>query len=200
MKKIDKIIIGTNNNGKFKEISHLLPKKINKISPKELNLPSPKETGNSFEENSKIKAKFFSEQVNMICISDDSGLEIDLLSGEPGIFSSRWAGPTNNFNLAIDKVFRKLNDIDPGWSSKNNISARFFCSLTVYWPNGKLIHSKGEVKGNITNIKRGNNGFGYDPIFVPKGYNQTFGEMDPNLKYKIDHRIKAYLKICKIFN
>ena len=105
MKKIKKIIIGTHNQGKFKEISNLLPSYIKRISPKELNLPSPKETGSSFTENSKLKAQFFSEKSKLSCISDDSGLEIDLLSGAPGIHSSRWAGSNNDFNLAMDKVF-----------------------------------------------------------------------------------------------
>ena len=118
MKKIKEILIGTNNQGKFREIEDLLPKKINKFSPKKLNIPTPEENGNSFDENSKIKAKFFSKKTNMICISDDSGLEIDLLSGAPGIFSSRWAGRKNNFNLAIKKIYQELNKKDVNWKKK----------------------------------------------------------------------------------
>ena len=200
MEKIKKIIIGTHNQGKFEEISNLLPPYIKKISPKELNLSSPEETGASFKENSKLKAQFFSKSSNLICISDDSGLEIDLLSGAPGIYSSRWAGSNNDFNLAMDKVFEELTKKDPNWIKKKEISARFICCLTVYWPKGKLITSEGIIHGNISSIKRGVNGFGYDPIFLPKNYKQTFGEMEKKLKYKIDHRAKAYLKICKIFN
>ena len=200
MKKIKKIIIGTHNQGKFKEISNLLPSYIKKISPKELNLSSPEETGSSFRENSKLKAQFFSEKSNLICISDDSGLEIDLLTGAPGIHSSRWAGSNNDFNLAIDKVFEELTKKDPNWTKRENISARFVCCLTVCWPKGKLISSEGIIYGNISDTKRGKNGFGYDPIFLPKNYKQTFGEMENKLKYKIDHRAKAYSKICKIFN
>ena len=200
MKKIKKIIIGTHNQGKFKEISNLLPSYIKKISPKELNLSSPEETGSSFRENSKLKAQFFSEKSNLICISDDSGLEIDLLSGAPGIHSSRWAGSNNDFNLAMDKVFAELTKKDPNWIKRKEITARFICCLTVYWPKGKLIMSEGIIDGNISSTKRGTNGFGYDPIFLPKNYEQTFGEMGKKLKYKIDHRAKAYLKIGKIFN
>ena len=200
MEKIKKIIIGTHNQGKFKEISNLLPSYIKKISPKELNLSSPEETGSSFRENSKLKAQFFSEKSNLICISDDSGLEIDLLSGAPGIHSSRWAGSNNDFNLAMDKVFVELTKKDPNWIKRKEITARFICYLTVYWPKGKLIMSEGIIDGNISSTKRGTNGFGYDPIFLPKNYEQTFGEMEKKLKYKIDHRAKAYLKIGKIFN
>ena len=200
MKKIKKIIIGTHNQGKFTEISNLLPSYIKKISPKELNLSSPEETGSSFRENSKLKAQFFSEKSNLICISDDSGLEIDLLSGAPGIHSSRWAGSNNDFNLAMDKVFAELTKKDPNWIKRKEIIARFICCLTVYWPKGKLIMSEGIIDGNISSTKRGTNGFGYDPIFLPKNYEQTFGEMEKKLKYKIDHRTKAYLKIGKIFN
>ena len=194
MEKIKKIIIGTHNHGKLKEISNLLPSYIKKISPKELNLPSPEEIGSSFRENSKLKAQFFSEKSNLICISDDSGLEIDLLSGAPGIYSSRWAGSNNDFDLAMDKVFKELIKKDPNWFKRKKILARFISCLTVCWPNGKLIMSEGIIDGSISNIKRGTNGFGYDPIFIPKNYKQTFGEMEEKLKYKIDHRAKAFLK------
>jgi len=107
MTKIKKIIVGTNNLGKLKEISGLLPKTIKKYHPKEFNILSPRETGRSFEKNSLIKAKYFSKKTNLICIADDSGLEIDILGGEPGIYSSRWAGKKNNFNIAIKKIYKK---------------------------------------------------------------------------------------------
>jgi len=125
MKKIDKIIVGTHNNGKFKEICDLLPKNITKISPKDLNLPSPSEIGSTFEENSKIKAEYFALKTNLITISDDSGLMIDLLSGAPGIYSSRWAGPTNDFNVAIEKIYNELKKIKFEWSKRKEIVARF---------------------------------------------------------------------------
>ena len=197
MDKIEKIIIGTNNQGKYKEICDLIPDKIKKYSPKELDILSPEETGKSFKENSFIKASYFSKKTNQICLSDDSGLEIDLLEGKPGIYSSRWAGIKNNFDLAIRKVFEKMSHVKKNWQSENN--ARFICCMTLYWPNGKNFFTEGSIKGKISNTKKGKNGFGYDPIFIPDGYEQTFGEMDPKLKMSIDHRFNAFLKLKKFF-
>ncbi len=198
MKKIKKIIIGTNNPGKYKELGDLLPKKIQLLSPKKLKIISPEENGKSFKENSFIKASYFSKKVNEICLSDDSGLEIDLLKGKPGIYSSRWGGRKNNFNLAINKVFQEMTKIKKDW--KNNNRAKFICCLTLFFPNGKFFSSKGIVKGKILNKKKGNKGFGYDPIFVPDGYNETFGQMSSKLKNSIDHRFKAFEKIKFFFN
>ena len=197
MDKIEKIIIGTNNQGKYKEICDLIPDKIKKYSPKELDILSPEETGKSFKENSFIKASYFSKKTNQICLSDDSGLEIDLLEGKPGIYSSRWAGIKNNFDLAIRKVFKEMSQVKKNWQSENN--ARFICCMTLYWPNGKSFFTEGSIKGKISNTKKGKNGFGYDPIFIPDGYEQTFGEMDPKLKMSIDHRFNAFLKLKKFF-
>ena len=198
MDKINEIIIGTNNKGKYKEICDLLPNKLKKYSPKELNILSPLETGKTFKENSFIKASYFSQKTNLICLSDDSGLEINLLNGKPGIYSSRWSGKKNNFDLAIKKVFSEMKNIKKDW--KNQSEARFICCMTLYWPNGNSYSSQGTVKGKISNLKKGKNGFGYDPIFIPDGYNQTFGEMIPKVKMSIDHRFKAFLKIKKFFN
>ena len=111
MSKIKEILIGTNNKGKYREICNLLPNELKKYSPKKFNISSPRETGKSFEENSFIKASYFSKKTNLICLSDDSGLEIDLLKGEPGIYSSRWSGKKNNINSAIKKIFKKMNNI-----------------------------------------------------------------------------------------
>ena len=197
MNKIREILIGTNNEGKYKEICNLLPQKVKKHSLKEFGISSPKEIGKSFEENSLIKASYFSKKTNLICISDDSGLEIDILKGAPGIFSSRWAGKKNNFNLAIKKVFFEMGKIKKNWKNEN--AARFVCCLTIFWPNGTSYSSRGIVQGKISATKKGINGFGYDPIFIPDGYNQTFGEMESKLKMSIDHRFKAFLKIKKFF-
>ena len=197
MKKIRKIIVGTNNNGKYKEICDLLPNVIKKYSPKEFNISSPKEIGKSFEENSIIKASYFSKKTNLICLADDSGLEIDLLKGAPGIYSARWSGVNNNFNEAIKRVFEEMSKIKKDW--KNDNTARFICCLTLFWPDGKSYSSKGTVQGKILTKKKGNKGFGYDPIFVPDGYNKTFGEMKPSLKMSIDHRFKAFIKIKNFF-
>jgi len=197
MGKIKEIIIGTNNEGKYKEICNLLPNKVRKYSPKEFDISSPEETGKTFKENSFLKASYFSKKTNLICLSDDSGLEIDLLSGKPGIYSSRWSGEKNNFDLAIRRVFEEMNNIKENWG--NESTARFVCCMTLYWPNGKSYSTQEIVKGKIANVKKGKNGFGYDPIFIPHGYNQTFGEMASKLKMSIDHRFKAFLKIKNFF-
>ena len=197
-KKKIKIIIGSNNVGKIKEIRDLLPKKIEFYTPKQLNIKSPKETGKTFKENSILKAKFFSQKSQMTCIADDSGLEINMLDGKPGIYSARWGGKKNNFNLAIKKVYRRLNSVDLNWYNKK-VKAKFICALTIYWTNKKYVTSTGVVNGKISKIKKGKNGFGYDPIFIPNGNNLTFGQMAPNIKHKIDHRAKAFRKIKKFF-
>tara|TARA_B100001029_G_scaffold178548_1_gene185580 strand:- start:2830 stop:3432 length:603 start_codon:yes stop_codon:yes gene_type:complete len=197
-KKINKLLIGTNNSGKLREIKDLLPKRTKIFSTKYFKLKSPRENGKTFLQNSLIKAKFFSKKTNMICLADDSGLEIDLLKKKPGIFSSRWGGKNQNFNKAILRVFRELYKKDKKWKVKK-IKARFVCALTIYWPNGKKIKSLGKVEGFISNEKKGKNGFGYDPIFMPKKSKITFGQMKPIKKYKIDHRYNAYKKIKKFF-
>jgi XTP/dITP diphosphohydrolase len=197
-KKIKKILIGTNNAGKLKEIKDLLPKSTKIFSTKDFKLKSPKETGKSFLKNSLIKAKFFSKKTNLICLADDSGLEIDILNGKPGIFSARWGGAKNNFDKAISKVFRELYKKDKNWKLKK-VKARFICALTIYWPNGKIVKSEGKIEGLVSQKKKGKNGFGYDPIFIPLKNKLTFGQMSPSRKYKIDHRFKAFKKIKRFF-
>ena len=197
MNKINEILIGTNNSGKYEEICSLLPDNIKKYSPEKLNIISPEENGKSFEENSFIKASYFSKKTNLICLSDDSGIEIDLLKGMPGIYSSRWSGEKNNFVLAMEKIFKEMNKVNKNWINHN--SARFICCMTLYWPNGKNYVSKGIVTGKISQTKKGKNGFGYDPIFIPNGYKKTFAEMDPKLKMSIDHRSKAFFNIKNFF-
>ena len=197
MNKIKEIIIGTNNNGKYKEICDLLPSHIKKYSPKNFNISSPEENGKNYKENSLIKSSYFSKKTNLICLSDDSGMEVDLLNGAPGIYSSRWAGEKNNFNLAIKKVFEEIYKIKKNW---NKVDAKFICCLTLFWPNNESFSSTGIINGKISNTMKGINGFGYDPIFIPEGYSKTFGEMDFDLKKSIDHRFKAYEKIKNFFN
>ena len=197
-KKILKLVIGSNNQGKIKEIRDLIPNNILFYTPRDFNLQNPKENGKSFSENSFIKAKFFSKKTKMVCLADDSGLEIDILNGAPGIYSARWGGKKNNFNLAINKVYGRLKKIDKNWSKKK-ITARFICALTIYWPNDFFVGVIGKVKGTISKTKKGNNGFGYDPIFIPLNSRLTFGEISFSKKYKIDHRMKAFKKIKKFF-
>ena len=195
-KKILEIFIGSNNPGKIKEIKRLLPKNIKVILPKSFKIKSPSETGTTFKKNSILKAKYFSKKTNKICIADDSGLEINKLNKLPGIYSARWGGKKKDFNLAIHKVFSELKKIDKNWNKKK-IRARFVCALTVYWPNGKTVSRLGKVEGTISASKKGQKGFGYDPIFIPLGKKLTFGQMNPFQKYKIDHRMNAYKKIKK---
>ena len=197
-KKNYNLLIGTNNKGKLREIRSLLPKNIKTYSPKDFNLKSPKENGKTFKENSFLKAKFFSKKTNMVCLADDSGLEIDKLNKSPGIYSARWGGKENNFNVAISRVYKKLNLIDKTWKKKK-IKCRFICSLTLYWPYKKSVSRLGKIEGHVSPLKKGINGFGYDPIFIPSGKKQTFGEMKPSKKYSIDHRIRAFNKIKKFF-
>ena len=198
MKKITKILVGTNNKGKLREINDLLPKNLKIYSPLDFKIKSPVENGKSFEENSLIKAKFFSKKSKMICLSDDSGLEIDILEGDPGIYSARWGGKKGNFTKAIHRVFKELDKKMNNWKNKR-IKARFICALTIYGPNQKVIKSIGKIEGFISNTIKGKNGFGYDPIFIPNGKKITFAEMKPSQKYKIDHRFKAFKKIKKFF-
>ena len=193
-KKISKVLIGTNNRGKLREIANLLPKKVKVFSTKDFNLKSPNETGKTFKSNALIKAKYFSKKTNLICLSDDSGLEIDVLKKKPGIYSARWGGKKSDFNKAMQRVYKELDKKDKEWRTKK-VSARFICALVIYWPNRKKIYSLGKVSGKISKTKKGKNGFGYDPIFIPNGHKRTFAEMSKSYKYKIDHRAKAFKKI-----
>ena len=197
-KKISKILIGTNNRGKLREIANLLPKKVKVFSTKDFNLKSPNETGKTFKSNALIKAKYFSKKTNLICLSDDSGLEIDILKKKPGIYSARWGGKKSDFNKAMQRVYKELDKKDKEWRTKK-VSARFICVLVIYWPNAKKIYSLGKVSGKISKTKKGKNGFGYDPIFIPNGHKRTFAEMSKSYKYKIDHRAKAFKKIKRFF-
>ena len=196
MKKISKLLIGTNNRGKYKEIKDLLPKYIKTHSTSEFNLKSPREDGHTFEENSIIKSKYFSKKTKLICLADDSGLEIDLLDKNPGIYSARWGGKKGDFNRAINRVYRELTKRDKNWKKKK-IRARFICALSISYLDKKITSVLGKVEGHISTTSKGRNGFGYDPIFIPKNKKKTFGEMSPLQKYKIDHRYNAFKKIKK---
>ena len=198
MKKITKILIGTNNSGKLKEIKDLLPKSLKIYSTSDFEIKSPIENGKTFEENSLIKARFFSKKSKMICLSDDSGLEVDVLEGAPGIYSARWGGKKGDFVKAMNRVFKELDKKNKNWKTKK-IKARFVCALTIYGPNQKTINSIGKVEGYISTFMKGKNGFGYDPIFIPKGKKITFSEMKLSQKYKMDHRYKAFKKLKKFF-
>ncbi len=192
--KIKKLLIGTNNKGKLKEIRNLLPKYIKTFSPIDFNLKSPKENGKTFKENSLIKSRFFSKKSNLVCLADDSGLEIDILKKRPGIYSARWGGKNLDFNKAIKKVYKELKKKDKNWKEKK-IKARFICALSISNFKKKIVCVQSKIEGYISSEPKGKNGFGYDPIFIPIKKKITFGQMKPSEKYKIDHRYKAFRKI-----
>ena len=196
MKKISKLLIGTNNKGKYKEIKDLLPKYIKTYSTSEFKLKSPKEDGLTFEENSIIKSKHFSKKTKLICLADDSGLEIDLLDKSPGIYSARWGGKKGDFKKAINRVYKELSKKDKNWKNKK-IKARFICALSICYLDKKIASVSGKIEGYISSKPKGKNGFGYDPIFIPKNKRKTFGEMSSIQKYRIDHRFVAFKKIRK---
>ena len=174
-RKINKLLIGTNNKGKLREIRSLLPKNIKIHSTSEFNLKSPIENGKTFKENSLIKSKYFSKKIGITCLADDSGLEIDLLDKNPGIYSARWGGKHSDFGKAIKRVYRELNKKDKKWKNKK-IKARFVCALSISYLNKKIACVLGKVEGQISHQPKGKNGFGYDPIFIPSGKSKTFGE------------------------
>ena len=196
MKKISKLLIGTNNKGKYKEIKDLLPKYIKTHSTSEFKLKSPREDGQTFTENSIIKSQYFSKKTKLICLADDSGLEIDILDKSPGIYSARWGGKRGNFKKAINRVYRELSKKDKNWTHKK-VKARFICALSISYLEKKIATVLGKVEGHISIKPKGKNGFGYDPIFIPKNRRKTFGEMSSIQKYKIDHRSVAFKKIRK---
>ena len=196
MKKISKLLIGTNNKGKFNEIKGLLPKYIKTYSTSEFKLKSPREDGQTFMENSIIKSQYFSKKTKLICLADDSGLEIDILDKSPGIYSARWGGKRGNFKKAINRVYKELWKKDKNWKHKK-VKARFICALSICYLNKKITSALGKVEGHISAKPKGKNGFGYDPIFIPINKRKTFGEMSYLQKYKIDHRFDAFKKIRK---
>jgi len=194
MKKIKKILIGTHNKGKIKEISYLLSKKIKKISPFQLNIKSPIENGKSFKSNSELKAKYFFRKTKITTISDDSGLCIECLGNKPGIYSARWAKKYGGFKQAMSKIIQLIKNKNK--NKKNpNTKAKFICSLTVCFNRKEKITTSGAIHGNISEKILGKNGFGYDSIFIPVDYNITFGQMGKKKKMLIDHRYIAFQKL-----
>jgi XTP/dITP diphosphohydrolase len=197
MKKISNILIGTHNDGKFKELSYLISKKVKKVSPKEYKIKSPKETGRTFLANSRLKANYFYQQTKITSISDDSGLSISCLNGRPGIYSARWAKTHGSFHKAMIYILKKINKVNKNKKNKN-AKAKFVCVLTIKMCKKKSISVRGEINGNISSSIRGKNGFGYDPIFIPNKSKLTFGEMTHKKKILIDHRFIAFKKLKKI--
>ena len=199
MKKIKEMLIGTHNKGKIKEISYLLNKKIKKFTPFQLNIKSPRETGKTFKSNSELKAKYFFKKSKISTLSDDSGLCVDCLDDKPGIYSARWAKKYGSFNHAMKKIIELIKIKNKNRKVKNT-KAKFICSLTFYSNTLKKITTTGVIQGNISARILGNNGFGYDPIFIPQGSRITFGQMKKKKKILMDHRFVAFKKLKKKTN
>jgi len=187
-----RVVVASHNPGKVREIHDLVaPYGLAAVSAAELDLPEPEETGLTFKANAELKALAAAKSANLPALSDDSGLEVEVLDGAPGIYSARWAGPGKDFALAMDKVAERLEE-----TGSEDPAAWFTCALAVAWPNGgPAVVVQGEVHGTLTFPPRGDRGFGYDPIFVPQGRAQTFGEMDPAEKDAISHRDRAFAKL-----
>ena len=184
----DRLLIASHNRGKVEEISALLaPFSIQAVAAVSLGIPEPDETGDSFEANAMLKATAAAETSGMPALSDDSGLVVPALGGAPGIYSARWAGPAKDFHVAMERVQQEL-----GGKDRN---AMFVAVLALAWPAGGIQLFRGEVAGTLTWPPRGDRGFGYDPIFVPLGGTETFGEMNPAEKHKISHRARAFAKL-----
>jgi XTP/dITP diphosphohydrolase len=188
-----KLVIASHNEGKVREIGELFaPYGIECVSAGNLDLPEPKETGESFEENALIKARAAASAAKLMALSDDSGLEVEALGGEPGTQSARWGGPNKDFGLAMARVHEEIEATSGAYTRAN-----FTCALALAAPNGEEAVATGKVYGAITWPPRGTRGFGYDPIFVPDGYHETFGEMEPELKNKLSHRMRAFERLME---
>ena len=187
------LIFATHNENKVVELRRIIPKSIVLWSLNDINYLNPvEETGKTLEENAKIKSDFIRKKFGLNCFADDSGLEIDFLEGEPGVLSARYAGPAKNNDKNIQKIWKKLENV-------SNPSATFR-SIFYLHLNNQTFCFEGKVYGKIIFEKRGKNGFGYDPIFIPKGYKKTFAELGNNIKDQISHRAKATLKLMKFIS
>jgi len=182
------LVVASHNAGKVKEIRDLLaPYRIDVTSARELDLPEPDETGKTFAENARLKALSAAVLSGLPALADDSGLCVPALKGAPGIHSARWAGADKNFACAMEKVHRQLNE-----QGMTDAKAYFWCSLCLGWPDGRGDVFEGQVHGRLVWPPRGNQGFGYDPMFLPDGERETFGEMDPARKHALSHRARAF--------
>jgi len=194
----DKLVIATHNPGKLCEIAELIePLGISCVGAAELGLPEPEEIGNSFADNADLKAREAADLSGLPALADDSGLCVDALHGRPGIFSARWAEDADgnrDWMRAMERVWREVEAAGP----EAGHDAHFACALALAWPNdGQAETFEGRVDGTLVSPPRGDRGFGYDPMFVPLGFNQTFGELEPELKHSISHRADAFRKLVE---
>ena len=185
-----RLVVATHNPGKVPEISALLGGNYEIVTAGQLNLPEPDETETTFAGNAMLKARHAAQLSGEVSLADDSGLSVAALDGAPGIFSARWAGPGKDFAVAMKKVEERLEEI-----GATDRTAWFTSALAVAWPDGPCVVVQGEVHGQLTFPPRGDRGFGYDPLFIPNGGDQTFGEMEPAAKDAISHRTVAFAKL-----
>lgn len=187
----DKLVVASHNPGKVWEIKQLIaPYGLDAVSAGELDLPEPEETETTFSGNAQLKALAAARGANLPALADDSGLEVDVLDGAPGIYSARWAGPGKDFAIAMGRV-REEVEAKKGWR-KGGPKANFICALCLAWPDGTTEVFEGRVFGRLVKEPRGGNGFGYDPMFVPDGHDMTFAEMEPDDKHAMSHRAAAF--------
>ncbi|HVV31617.1 MAG TPA: RdgB/HAM1 family non-canonical purine NTP pyrophosphatase [Vitreimonas sp.] len=186
-----RLVVASHNTGKVREIGALLaPLGATAVSAAELGLPEPEETENTFAGNAALKAVAAAKGSGLPALADDSGLEVFALGGEPGVYSARWGGEARDFNMAMKRVWDEL-----AAKGATDFSARFVCVLALAGPDGNVETFEGEARGHIVWPMRGSMGFGYDPIFVPDGHTQTFGEMTPEEKLPLTHRQRAFEKL-----
>jgi XTP/dITP diphosphohydrolase len=185
-----RLLVATHNPGKARELAALLEHRFELVTAGERGLPEPEETEATFAGNALLKARAAAEAGGLVAIADDSGLSARALGGAPGVYSARWAGPGRDFALAMAKVEQRLEEI-----GADDMAAWFTSALAVAWPAGPAVVVEGRVDGALSFPPRGDRGFGYDPIFVPAGGSQTFGEMDPAAKDALSHRTRAFEKL-----
>ena len=185
-----RLVVATHNPGKARELAEILEGRFDLVAAGALGLPEPDETEATFTGNALLKARAAAEASGLIALADDSGLSVAMLDGAPGIYSARWAGPEKDFTMAMRKVEERLEA-----AGAEDFSAWFTSALAVAWPGGPAVVVEGRVDGRLTFPPRGERGFGYDPIFVPEGFDQTFGEMDPGAKDAMSHRARAFVKL-----
>ena len=185
-----RLVVATHNPGKARELSEILEGRFELVAAGELGLPEPEETEATFSGNALLKARAAADASGLIALADDSGLSVKALDGAPGIYSARWAGPTRDFTMAMQKVEERLEEV-----GAEDFAAWFTSALAVAWPNGPAVVVEGRVDGTLTFPPRGDKGFGYDPIFVPDGMTQTFGEIEPVTKDGMSHRARAFEKL-----
>jgi XTP/dITP diphosphohydrolase len=185
-----KLVLASHNPGKVRELAEILEHRFEIVSAGDLGLTEPDETETTFVGNALLKARAAAEASGLVALADDSGLSVAALDGQPGIYSARWAGPERDFGLAMRKVEERVEE-----AGSDDLSCWFTSALAVAWPGGPAVVVEGRVDGRLSFPPRGDHGFGYDPIFVPDGFDQTFGEMAPAQKDGMSHRARAFAKL-----